>query len=309
MFTTYREPSNGGPKIVSSVKWTTGTIESWKRTDHEINFLQAAYKFVADPNDRSSSPPPPKITTSKRLTSAMYKERVESLLVVDQFERDEKYWEENKPKDIPKPVWRPISHRDYHWRSKYYVDEIGSRTYIRLKKNNKILLPQSQVFATIKKWHEANCHAKVDTTYNDVCKEVHNITHKECKAYIDVCQHCNKALPKRVKHKGARKYIETFKFRDRMQADLIDYSKDERQDMNGVVLRYLLVVKDHFTRFTYLKPVPCKKPEHVADALNHYFSIVGTYSTSILTFSRLPTRISRGQRSGNHRKHSFGYHS
>ena len=69
------------------------------------------------------------------------------------------------------------------------------------------------------------------------------------------------------------------KFRDGYQADLIDYRNDPAlmygNDVRHPLCLWLLVVKDHFTRFVILRPLMKKKADHVALEIDFIGSIIG----------------------------------
>ena len=60
-----------------------------------------------------------------------------------------------------------------------------------------------------------------------------------------------------------------------LQVDLIDYQNDPCKDHNGVLMRFLMVVKDHFTKFVWLRPIQRKEAKFVAAELRILFHEVG----------------------------------
>ena len=78
--------------------------------------------------------------------------------------------------------------------------------------------------------------------------------------------------------KGALKPIRSLSYRDRFQLDLIDYSEDPQiwpGDETETEYKYLLVVKDHFTKFMAGHELVSKSPAGVACALYKLYSIIG----------------------------------
>ena len=58
--------------------------------------------------------------------------------------------------------------------------------------------------------------------------------------------------------KGSRKPIKSKTFRERFQFDLIDFCKLRMRDPFGVLMHWILVIKDHATGFIYLCALPRK---------------------------------------------------
>ena len=55
-----------------------------------------------------------------------------------------------------------------------------------------------------------------------------------------------------LQNKGPGIAIKSNGICDQIQVDLIDYQNDPCKDHNGVLMRFLMVVKDHFTKFVWL---------------------------------------------------------
>ena len=60
-----------------------------------------------------------------------------------------------------------------------------------------------------------------------------------------------------------------------MQVDLIDMRKFRKCNSFGVVMNYIVTIKDHFTGFVILDCIPRKTPELVASVLNKWFGSYG----------------------------------
>ena len=75
--------------------------------------------------------------------------------------------------------------------------------------------------------------------------------------------------------KGSRKPIRSSYFRDRFQIDLIDFTKLRKRDPFGVLMRWIMTVKDHATGLTYICALPRKTAKCVAYELQKYFGLVG----------------------------------
>jgi hypothetical protein len=75
--------------------------------------------------------------------------------------------------------------------------------------------------------------------------------------------------------RGSRKPIRSVHFRDRFQIDLIDFCKLRKRDPFGVLICWVLVIKDHATGLVYLCALPRKHPSIVAYKLQEIFGFIG----------------------------------
>jgi hypothetical protein len=60
-----------------------------------------------------------------------------------------------------------------------------------------------------------------------------------------------------------------------MQIDLIDYCANERRNVYGQVMRWIMVVKDQFTSLCYLRAIPNKNAKYVCFELKSLFGLIG----------------------------------
>ena len=105
-------------------------------------------------------------------------------------------------------------------------------------------------------------------------KYIHIYAQNTLKLFVDTCPTCQQIPEKKPKHVGATKPIISNHFRDRMQVDLIDYSSDPQKDQNDVEMKWLMVVKDHFTKLVYLRALPSKHAVNVSRELEHLFGLI-----------------------------------
>jgi hypothetical protein len=75
--------------------------------------------------------------------------------------------------------------------------------------------------------------------------------------------------------KGSRKPIFSKNWRDRFQVDLVDFPKLRKRDPFGVLMRWVMSLKDHASRLTYLCALPRKRPKLVAYKLQEIFGLIG----------------------------------
>jgi hypothetical protein len=72
--------------------------------------------------------------------------------------------------------------------------------------------------------------------------------------------------------KGSRKPIKSRRYRDRFQIDLIDFRKLRKRDPFGVLMHWVMTLKDHATGLCAL---PRKRPHLIAYKLQEIFGIIG----------------------------------
>ena len=70
-------------------------------------------------------------------------------------------------------------------------------------------------------------------------------------------------------------YARSRGYRDRFQIDLIDFRKLRKRDPVGVLMRWVVTIKDHSTGLTYLCALPRKRPHLIAYKLQEIFGIIG----------------------------------
>ena len=148
-------------------------------------------------------------------------------------------------------------------------------------KRHRIAVHLHQIFDVVHLYHTSHCgHKGAENTHAYITKDYSNITLEVVKYFVDLCPTCftknHHVVPKL---KGAKTSIESEEFRDRIQADLIDYRNNPQHlrpgDKTSPICQWLFVVKDHFTKLVYLRPIQSKSPVDVAYELNHIFCFMG----------------------------------
>ena len=126
--------------------------------------------------------------------------------------------------------------------------------------------------------YKESCHSKTEWMFNYTKKQYHNITRSIIRKFVDACPICwNNDHLKKKKHIGAKVPIPSASFRDRFQFDLIDMGKQEAtESMNhyGVVMKWILHTKDHFTRYSHVVAIKSKEAKIIAFELNQLFSLI-----------------------------------
>jgi hypothetical protein len=133
-----------------------------------------------------------------------------------------------------------------------------------------------QVFdAIVDAHHRKSAHSGRDVTWDILQQSFYNISQDDVLIFLKYCPACLRQNVHTKKLPGAKQPIFSYNFRDRYQIDLIDKRSDPQPDIHGVIMRWILVIKDHFTGFTACYAIPRKRPKYVAHGLDHLFSLIG----------------------------------
>ena len=99
------------------------------------------------------------------------------------------------------------------------------------------------------------------------------------KSFIELCPICTQVFEcnRNKKSKGPGIAIKSDGFRDRIQVDLVDYQSDPCTNVYGILMKFLMVIKDHFTRFVWLRALPKKEARYVSTELRILFHKIGMY--------------------------------
>jgi hypothetical protein len=173
-------------------------------------------------------------------------------------------------------IFRAKNKQGYKYSAKYLCQEKGDEVVLVLKANGKVIVAAEDIFDVIYDAHHHVSHKKVASTKLLIDKTYASITEHHIRLFINhCCLVCNLSKKKLKLAKGAANPIVSTQFRARILADLIDYRHDPREDINGVLMHYVLVIKDHFTKMIWLRPIQRKKAKYVAHALELLFSDIG----------------------------------
>ena len=152
--------------------------------------------------------------------------------------------------------FRRANHNGAKYAKQYVLEEIvipGSdmpRTVLRRMESGaigRIVVSREEVFNCIDEWHRDNGHMGQERTWG-YCKEKYwNIAQVLVKHYCETCPACMKKNPITQPAKGSRKPIRSRRYRDRFQIDLIDFRKLRKRDPFGVLMRWVMTIKDHST--------------------------------------------------------------
>jgi hypothetical protein len=153
-----------------------------------------------------------------------------------------------------------------------------SKDIIKRKTKNDIWLPvlkEEETFDAIRECHQAVGHKAIGQTKQEATNQFANVTREMVKIFCQLCPVCLKKSDRKKITAGARNPIDSLSFRDRFQCDLIDMQANPQKDHNGILMHWIIVVKDHFTKFTWLRAVARKKTNLVAAELDQLFGFIG----------------------------------
>jgi hypothetical protein len=132
-----------------------------------------------------------------------------------------------------------------------------------------------EVFDVIDEWHQGNNHMGQERTWTYCRDKYFNITQNLVKHYWETCIVCCKKNSVTKPTKGSRKPIKSRTFRERFRFDPIDFCKLRKRYPFGVLMRCILVIKDHAIGFIYLCALPRKQANLVACKLEEIFGVIG----------------------------------
>jgi hypothetical protein len=196
-------------------------------------------------------------------------------------------WDGKEVNGVDRDIFRGKNKKGYRWAKNNYTFTTtnGDTHLVQFPKKTEGEDGNTWEFVERHLCHQENCfdilneihsdgHPKDSTMHNRVKLQWANISEEICRKLVSLCPVCSLQRGKARKVKGALKPIDSFKYRDRSQADLIDFRMDPSllypEDPTSPVCLWLLVVKDHFTRIVYLNPLRSKSAKGVSKALDYY---------------------------------------
>ena len=153
------------------------------------------------------------------------------------------------------------------------VDQL--KRYDKGRRAGRLVVHQENAFDAIHECHLAVGHKKIIATRNKVAQNYWNLTEELCKIFLSGCPECCNEAANLNKQADTRTPKCAGQFRARFEADLVDYRSNPQCDPNEVEMKWLLVLQDHFTRFTMLRPIARKEAELVAYELSLMFGVLG----------------------------------
>jgi hypothetical protein len=91
-----------------------------------------------------------------------------------------------------------------------------------------------------------------ERTWTFCAQKYFNVTQALVKVYCKTCIVCSKKNPVGNAKEVSKKPIWLLMFRERFELDLMDFCKLRKRDPFGVLIRWILTLKDHATALVYL---------------------------------------------------------
>ncbi len=102
-----------------------------------------------------------------------------------------------------------------------------------------------------------------------------NVTQQLVRIYCETCVACCKKNPVGNTQKGSRKPIMSLNWQSMFEIDLMDLCKLQKRDPFGVLMHWILTLKDHAILLVYLCALPRKRVKLIAYKLQEIFGIIG----------------------------------
>lgn len=140
----------------------------------------------------------------------------------------------------------------------------------------RIVVSRERIFDAINEWHRGGVgHFGSERTWKSCRQKYWNCSQKLVRLFCDLCPECFQKNPTIKTVKGSRKPIKSRLFRERFQIDLIDMRKLRKRNPYGVLMRWIITIKDHATGYTMIDCIPRKKARFVAHVLQSFFGHIG----------------------------------
>lgn len=171
-----------------------------------------------------------------------------------------------------------------HHVGKYHYDEItlpsGEKRNIlrRIEKGQvgRLVVSRERIFDAINEWHRSGSgHFGSERTWKSCSQKYWNCTQPLVRLFCEICPECFQKNPAIKATKGSRKPIKSRLFRERFQIDLIDMRKLRKRNPYGVLMRWIITIKDHATGYTMIDCIPRKSARFVAHVLQSFFGHIG----------------------------------
>ena len=219
----------------------------------KFNFKAFGTTFETDEEKKETLKQRRRILTKKQYEAIMLRVRY--------WDVQEGYTDpKTKVQVTQKELWKSCEKSWYNKRLHYRLQNLQSTfddrpvdhlQYLETRKSIwRIVLHEEMVFDAIRSCHLAVGHKKLLKTKEKALSIYYNLTEDLCRIFIDTCPVCNSLTS------GAG--IPTLtdgRFRERYTVCTVDYSTRPVKDINGVVLKQLLVLQDKATKLTVLCPI------------------------------------------------------
>ena len=184
----------------------------------------------------------------------------------------------------PVPTNKPAKLRwqILHLRNKVLTYDSVKFLYLRRREDDdssdKRVLAIEDIYDVLLRTHIEHNHVRKLGLYKCVSGLYHGITEKACNIFLQGCEECHLRKAKKSVESLVVKPILPTRFLSRCQVDLIDFrvmSEEHNKSDSGVPFKWLLVYKDHFTKYLLLRPLKHKSFIEVVEVLDDIFCELG----------------------------------
>jgi hypothetical protein len=139
----------------------------------------------------------------------------------------------------------------------------------------RTVVSREQVFDAIDEWHQGHAHMGQERTWTYCWSKYFNVTQQLERIYCKMCVACSKKNPVGNAQKGSRKPLTSSNWQSRFRLDLMDFCKLRKRVPFGVLMHWILTLKDHATALVYLCTLPRKRANLISYKLQELFGIIG----------------------------------
>ena len=150
----------------------------------------------------------------------------------------------------------------------YRLEKIGSLNVVYCVKTSCPVVAKESMFETLVKCHERVGHSGRRKTWDEVKKNYAGIRFDVIPLFLSTCKQCNERRP--AKNPPSGRPMIALGFLTRVQMDLIDFSSRPDGDY-----RYILHVRDHFSKYSWAFPLTSKRASEVAEKIVELFCTFG----------------------------------
>ena len=164
--------------------------------------------------------------------------------------------------------------KDFYVQDRELVDGSFKKVLVK-RSDNSIVSDMLSVFDVIDEAHRGGGHMGIDRTLQATKPMYHSPTQELVTIYCSLCYVCQEKTPVIPARKGAKKPIISSAFRDRFQVDLIDFLRLRKRDPFGVLMHWVMTLKNHATGLTHICALPRKQAHLIAYKLQEIFGFIG----------------------------------
>lgn len=160
--------------------------------------------------------------------------------------------------------------RYYHVQEKFELIEVAGVRRVRRKRDQGIMAIVENFPDIIRDMHVASGHKGETKTHKKILEHYSNIPMAAVKKYIANCERCAEKSTKKSTRGVVVRPILSSSLNERGQVDLVDFQSLPDEDY-----KFILHYKEHLTKFSFFRPLKCKKASEVAMELLHIFLTFG----------------------------------